>query len=114
MPHLTTLRAAGFSIWPFDPPALPLAVEIYPRELTGPLRKSRTSSRRLYLSTRLDAQDPAWLDVAAASEDAFDAAVSAVRMSENAAAFGQLPADVGERLRLEGAIWRPVRDPLWR
>jgi hypothetical protein len=30
MQALHRLTGAGFRIWPFDPPALPLAVEIYP------------------------------------------------------------------------------------
>jgi hypothetical protein len=27
--HLARLKDEGFAIWPFDPPALPLALEIY-------------------------------------------------------------------------------------
>jgi hypothetical protein len=40
IPMLPRLRQAGWSIWPFDPPSLPLLVEIYPRLLTGPVVKS--------------------------------------------------------------------------
>ena len=43
---LARLRAAGFSIWPFDAPARPpVAVEIYPRLLTGPVVKSDPTAR---------------------------------------------------------------------
>jgi len=49
MPYLGRLRQAGFSIWPFDPPRLPLVVEIYPRALTGEVNKSDALARREYL-----------------------------------------------------------------
>ena len=111
MPHLRTLRAHGFSIWPFEPPRFPLALEIYPRLLTGPLRKSSVSSRRLYLETHLAREPRRLLDLAASSEDAFDAAVSAVCMARHAEAFARLGADAEPVYRLEGRIWSPVEDP---
>lgn len=40
MPALLRLARAGFSIWPFDQPGWPQAVEIYPRVLTGPVVKT--------------------------------------------------------------------------
>ncbi|HEY4025807.1 MAG TPA: hypothetical protein VGO86_05190, partial [Candidatus Dormibacteraeota bacterium] len=40
-PLLRRLRAEGFAVWPFDPPRLPMAMEIFPRLLTGPVIKSR-------------------------------------------------------------------------
>ncbi len=107
MPYLSVLRAHGFSIWPFDPPRLPLVVEIYPRWLTGPVRKSNPSARRLYLSTHLAGESAALLELAASSEDAFDAAVSALRMSREAFSFARLPSCDEPIWRLEGRIWRP-------
>ena len=41
---LRELQDAGFSVWPFDPPRLPLVVEIYPRWLTGPVNDVPGSS----------------------------------------------------------------------
>jgi hypothetical protein len=49
MQALHRLTGAGFRIWPFDPPALPLVVEIFPRVLTGPVRKNSPSERERYL-----------------------------------------------------------------
>src|SRR5688572_17311154 len=48
MRTLHRLRAAGFSIWPFDPPGWPRVVEIYPRLLTGPVNKSSLTHRMEY------------------------------------------------------------------
>ncbi|MGD9890667.1 MAG: hypothetical protein AB7U18_05165, partial [Dehalococcoidia bacterium] len=46
---LSRLRHAGFSIWPFDPPGWPRVVEIYPRLLTGAVRKRNPGERTRYL-----------------------------------------------------------------
>lgn len=74
LPLLRRLRAEGFAIWPFDPPAKPLVVEIYPRRHTGPLRKSDPRARETYALTHaLPAQ-------AATTDDALDAAASALAL----------------------------------
>jgi hypothetical protein len=98
-PVLRRLRAAGFSIWPFHPPRLPMAVEIFPRLLTGPVVKSRRDARERYLLAR------GWPPAAAATEDAFDAAVSALVMSRHAAALAALPPEPDPVIRREGRIW---------
>src|SRR5438093_5008569 len=36
---LARLRREGFRIWPFDDPGVPMALEIFPRLLTGPVVK---------------------------------------------------------------------------
>lgn len=96
MPMLLRLREAGFSIWPFDAPRRPTVVEIYPRLLTGPVVKSRPDARAAYLHQRgLDIPE------AVASEDAFDAAISALEMSRRAIRLPQLDPVA----RREGAIW---------
>lgn len=105
MPHLLTLDRAGFSVWPFDPPGWPRVVEIYPRLLTGPVRKGRWRERHAHLARSFAGQDEALLERAAGSEDAFDAAVSAIRMSERAAALERLPRARDREERIEGRIW---------
>jgi hypothetical protein len=107
MAALHRLAGAGFRIWPFDPMALPLVVEIYPRVLTGPVRKNRPSERERYLGRVPMRPDLGRL--AAASEDAFDAAVSAVVMAARVEELRTLPD--GSGYELEGKIWKP-RDPV--
>ncbi len=108
MPMLARLRAAGWSVWPFDPPRLPMLVEIYPRVLTGPVVKSSAAARVAYLrQSRFDTLAQEIRVQAEASEDAFDALVSALAMREHAASFSQLAQAADEQMRLEGAIWMP-------
>jgi hypothetical protein len=114
MPYLRQLQDAGFAIWPFDRPRLPMAVEIYPRYLTGPVAKANPIARALYLSAHHAHEDAAILALAASSDDAFDAAVSAARMQRFARDFGRLGRRRRTRLdRIEGRIWKPVRDPIF-
>jgi hypothetical protein len=108
MPLLAGLRKAGFAIWPFDPPALPLVVEIYPRALTGPVVKNDPAARRRYLEAWGWPGDQALRTRVADTEDGFDAAVSARQMALHAEAFAGLPAP-GDRERIEGRIWLPGR-----
>jgi hypothetical protein len=106
MPHLLTLAKNGFGIWPFSE-GWPRVVEIYPRALTGPVNKGRWSARHGYLLEHFPEQPRDFLERAAGSEDAFDAAVSALVMSEHEAELRALgrPADPADRV--EGKIWRP-------
>jgi hypothetical protein len=106
MPMLHRLRAAGAAIWPFDRPGWPLVVEIYPRMLTGKIVKSRCTERERYL-TRYDALEPDQRTLAAASDDAFDAAVSALVMARHADDLASLPEESDAHLRREGRIWYP-------
>lgn len=116
MPHLAVLSAAGFRIWPFDDVASrrPLAVEIYPRRFTGPVVKSRFSDRRRWWErAELDVDDAMLVAAALASEDAFDATVSALRMAERYDELRTLPATTRHRIRVEGWIFGvPLPDPL--
>jgi hypothetical protein len=112
MPTLARLRAAGFSIWPFDPPRWPVVVEIWPRLLTGPVRKADPAARRRHLESLARrsmafGSRPALVDLAASSEDAFDAAVSAVVMAERLRSLADLPAGLPPIAALEGWIWAP-------
>lgn len=103
MQALHRLAAAGFRIWPFDAPRLPLVVEIFPRVLTGPVRKNSQSERERYLTTV--PMTPEFRRLAAASEDAFDAAISALAMAAAAEELCALPDEPG--YALEGKIWQP-------
>lgn len=109
MPFLGRLSGAGFSIWPFDSPGWPRVVEIYPRLLTGAVNKSSAGERAAYLAFRYDTLDAGWRERAASSEDAFDAAVSALVMAEHLDELAALPAATDTRTLLEGEIWAPRR-----
>ena len=108
MEHLADLADAGFSIWPFDAPGWPRVVEIYPRLFTPGLVKRRHRERLHWLRQRFPEQDRGLIERAAGSEDALDAAASALVMWRHAGAIealAELDQDAPERL--EGAIWRP-------
>jgi hypothetical protein len=115
MPILKRLREAGFSIWPFDAPALPLVIEIWPRLFMGSVLKSKRDARNRYLTQRLPSVDGEARDAAEASDDAFDALVAAMAMAEHRAALGRLARTTNPRTVIEGEIWRPVIDapPHW-
>jgi hypothetical protein len=114
MPFLAQLQDAGFSIWPFDRARLPMVVEIYPRYLSGKVDKSNAIERELYLESRHASESREILDLAASSEDAFDAAVSAACMQRFARDFPRVARLRRSALdRLEGRIWAPVRDPVF-
>lgn len=100
-PLLRHLRQEGFAIWPFDEPRLPVVVEIFPRLLTGPVIKSCSGARQAYLLRR------GWPPEASVSEDAFDAAVSALVMAADRDRLASLPAEADAVFRREGRIWQP-------
>ena len=106
MPHLLTLAKNGFGIWPFSE-RWPRVVEIYPRTLTGPVNKGKWSARHEYLIEHFPEQPRDLLERAAGSEDAFDAAVSALVMSEHEAELRVLGPLADPAYGIEGKIWRP-------
>jgi len=85
-----------------------MVIEIYPRILTGPLVKSSCIGRT-QIPERLRASLTAeQFEQVCGSEDALDAALSALEMDRNRDSFASLPVpSVGESL--EGVIW----DPQW-
>ncbi len=108
MPMLLALRGAAWAVWPFDAPSSHTLVEIYPRIFTGPVVKSSVESRTAHLvdsSTPIAAE---FVDAMIASEDAFDAGLAAIGMSDGIA---RAPlTDVSDpTARIEGAIWVPGR-----
>jgi hypothetical protein len=107
MSLLHRLSRAGFSVWPFDSPRLPCVIEIYPRLLTGSVKKSNPEACADYLQTRYPALDSAVAKIAASTEDAFDAAVSALAMDLHRPSLMSLSGNVSYDYWLEGQIWYP-------
>ena len=107
IPYLTTLQELGFSIWPFRKAQIPLVIEIYPRLLTGPVNKGSFDEREAYLAKCCPEVDDRWACKAASSEDAFDAAVSAVVMSRHLDEISTLRASREDQYLIEGKIWWP-------
>jgi hypothetical protein len=107
---LARLHESGWRIWPFTDdggaPA-PTAIEIYPRLLTGPVNKSSFSQRAEFLRHRFPYIAAGVGVQASSSEDAFDAAVSALVMHEHLAELRALPPASDDVERIEGAIWWP-------
>jgi Protein of unknown function (DUF429) len=108
MVHLRTLSNAGFDIWPFGQSGWPRVIEIYPRALTGPVNKSRWRARHKFLFKHFPLQPARLLERAAGTEDAFDAAVSALIMGEHAERLRELSPTCDATVKIEGQIWRPA------
>jgi hypothetical protein len=82
-------------------------VEIYTRLLTGPVVKSDAKQRKRYLENAPWSLEAKTLQGAASSEDAFDAAVSALVMDEHAEALSSLVRALDPITLLEGRMWAP-------
>jgi hypothetical protein len=107
MPHLPQLRDAGFGVWPFDPTSPWTVLEIYPRLLTGPVRKSDPDHRATYLDEARWSVTPAAAESLVSSEDAFDAGISALVMHDHRADLAALAQTTDPVTLLEGDVWRP-------
>jgi hypothetical protein len=108
MPLLSLLCGRGARIWPYcGEGGQPTVVEIYPRLMTGAVHKSNPLARVELLARRYPGLRLEHRNLAIASEDAFDAAVSALVMREHAADLAALPSESDPALRLEGRIWHP-------
>jgi hypothetical protein len=112
MPVLRRFHDAGFCIWPFDVPAFPTVIEIYPRLFAPDVTRSRQDGRRAHLDAHHPHLSPTMRAVALASEDAFDALVSALGMWRRRHQLAALPAARDDLERLEGAIWMPNDTPV--
>lgn len=83
-----------------------MAVEIYPRRFTGPVVKSRVADRVEAWDALGVAGDDRLAALAVSSEDAFDAAVSAVAMARSLHDDGRsFPPGADRVVRREGWIW---------
>lgn len=107
MPCLLKLRKAGFHIWPFDAPGLPLVIEINPPLLTGPVVKRRRQDREEYLLAKFTTLSSEHHNTAVSNEDAFDATVSALVMSQADDQLSKLACETNPIYRREGRIWSP-------
>jgi hypothetical protein len=109
-PHLATLQAAGYAIWPFDTAAHPpLVVEVWPRLCTGPVVKSDPVARVDHLAASLPHLAGRVRDLMAASEDAFDAGFTALAMAAREDEFRACVAPGHPLAAREGWVWSPLR-----
>jgi hypothetical protein len=110
MPFLHTLRAAGFSIWPFDALSPPAVIEIYPRVLTQAVRKSDLQARIAYLAEGTWVLSEQIAEDAQSCDDAFDAVISALKMDRYSDQLIGLPQASDQVTLLEGQIWLPAHN----
>jgi hypothetical protein len=106
MPMLLALRDAGWAVWPFDAPARHTLIEIYPRLFTGAVVKRSAAAREAQLAVLQISGDGTFVQSMIASEDAFDAGVSAIAMSRLIASAPLAAVDDADA-RIEGRIWVP-------
>jgi len=109
MPILAVLHRGGFSIWPFEQPKLPMVVEIYPRVFSGAVTKSNPWERIRYCRERYPSLARHHCDSITASDDAFDAMVSAFEMDRLKSMLTSLPTPTKQE-SIEGIIWRPLTE----
>ena len=105
MPWLAWLRARGMAVWPFDPIGRVTALEVYP-SLYAKVTTNDWSGRAAHLepvpSSVLAGSDRR---AAIASDDAFDAVVTALAMWDRRDELLSLPAATDEVTLLEGDVW---------
>ena len=105
MPCLLRLAKAGFSVWPFDCAAFPLAVEIYPSACYPRGTRTTAPARAAFLAGSFFSAEQ--IALAERSPDAFDAAAALVAMVRHRESFARLPGARNATERLEGRIWTP-------
>jgi len=109
MAHLERLVSAEpkFHVWPFES-GWPLVVEIYPARLVPP-GINKSSPHAIADAVRRHPSIPnEWKAHAACSQDAFDAALSALRMEECIDELrGLRKASAPSAYAVEGRIWIP-------
>jgi len=106
IPFLPQLRAAGFKIWPWDDAAPPAAMEIWTRVAIGDTVKSSPNARIEAVKSHRGIPSPL-RKPASASEDLFDAAMTALWLSENEAALAASRRSRRRADLLEGRTWLP-------
>ena len=78
-----------------------------PGVLTGEVKKSRSDARAEYVRTHYPELDDRWVGSIVGSEDAFDAAVSALVMAEHTTELMSLAGGADREEAMEGRIWMP-------
>jgi len=112
MPELLKLCDVGVSIWPFDEPRLPVAVEVFPRALARLVAPEATRLTGAGLRQAVVAQQADLLGgfagTIAENQDACDAALSALALGRAGDLLGQLARDRAAADPREGEIFVPV------
>jgi hypothetical protein len=90
MPYLARLRAAGYAVWPFDPPGDRTVLEIYPTVLRAMIPHD---------------------EVEFDNDHERDAVLSAAVMWAHRESFAELDASDDPRTSLEGDVWTPPGVP---
>ena len=106
IPFLLDLKEAGFGIWPWDDATPPAAVEIWTRVAIGNTVKSSPKERIAAVQAHKGIPKRLVLD-ASASEDLFDAAMSALWLSENGLNLRASKRSRRQADLLEGRTWMP-------
>jgi hypothetical protein len=105
MPWLAWLRSRGFAVWPFDDVGACTALEVYP-SLYAKVATNDAAGRAQHLSAvSPDVLGAPERELAVASDDAFDAVVSALAMWERRDDLLSLEPTTDAVVALEGEIW---------
>lgn len=105
IPWLVWLRQRGFAIWPFDAVGTQTAFEVYP-SLYARVATNDATGRAAHLAALPSSVlAPRERDAAVASDDAFDAVVSALAMWERRDELLSRDAATDATTAIEGAMW---------
>lgn len=112
MPMLMRLCDVGVAVWPFDPPRLPVAVEVFPRRMARDLAPTAEGLsgdvfRRAVVEHLPDAAVGGFRRMLADDQDAFDAAIAAWTLHQAGEQIGALAGPRDPREALEGRIFVP-------
>lgn len=105
MPWLAWLRTRGFAIWPFDEIGANSVLEIYP-SLYAKVATNDSPGRAAHLAALpASVLRPVERSAAVATDDAFDAVVSALAMWERRDELLSLKATTDATVAIEGDLW---------
>lgn len=111
MPQLLRLADAGVAIWPFDAPRLPMAAEVFPRQMARWLAAGAAGLNgdafRVAAVAELGEAVAGYADVLAGSQDAFDAAAAALGLWHAVGDVTATGPPATPEERIEGRILMP-------
>jgi hypothetical protein len=111
MPELLVLCDAGIGVWPFDPPRLPVAIEVFPRSIARAVSPDHAhlqgDAMRHAMVTREERAFGAFAPIVADNQDAFDAAIVALALARATDLDQQLGRQRSVQEHREGAIFVP-------